>query len=363
MKKKRNPLEKKHIQAWKVTIFTLVVLLITCVLAYEQVMKYEDGVLDVYATQQDAYVQLVLDQINLVKNRKDDEIVSNILATLDASSNQYWTLASDDSLVFVKDVLETNKYQGYSTKAYYSQGTAADFLESLTTNRVTHSKITLNGATYVASGVCFEYSGKPYTICLMTNATVVIDHNAYLNAKINVIILTILSLTIFALMLIYLTVNEEHWYRLALSESEELVALRTTLENMNDRISREDVFDSKFMVFKKAAIPSMIAKLDDRSDAYPVILGLISTDTKADLDEFLENALTLFDKRTLRFIMNDTTVLLVMVKADENHYRMALEGTGVKQVKQIGYTYVRECSFRSLNEDIDKMLREAGINE
>ena len=38
-------------------------------LSYIQINRYEKGILEVCATQQDSYVQLVLDQINLKENR------------------------------------------------------------------------------------------------------------------------------------------------------------------------------------------------------------------------------------------------------------------------------------------------------
>lgn len=49
------------------------------VFVHEQMKRMEQGVLDVCATQQDAYVQLVLDQINLKQNRNNEEIIVNIL--------------------------------------------------------------------------------------------------------------------------------------------------------------------------------------------------------------------------------------------------------------------------------------------
>ena len=44
--------------------------------------QYEYSVLTSYAKQQDSYVKLVLDQINLQAERTDDEIIENILASL-----------------------------------------------------------------------------------------------------------------------------------------------------------------------------------------------------------------------------------------------------------------------------------------
>lgn len=56
-------------------------------ITYILIGRYEKGIIEVCATQQDAYVQLVLDQINLKDNRDDEEIINDILKTMDSSSN------------------------------------------------------------------------------------------------------------------------------------------------------------------------------------------------------------------------------------------------------------------------------------
>ena len=98
------------------------------VLVWYQIANFEAGMLDVCATQQDAYVQLVLDQINIKSNRDNEEIITEILGSLDASSNKYWTFSKNEAMVFVKDVLETNKYQGFTTATYYVSESAKAFL-------------------------------------------------------------------------------------------------------------------------------------------------------------------------------------------------------------------------------------------
>lgn len=81
-----------------------------------QISSYDKSVLEIYAGQQDAYVQLVLDQINLQANRSDDEIITEILGSLDSSSGKYWTLSKEQALLFVKDVMETNRYKDLPLK-------------------------------------------------------------------------------------------------------------------------------------------------------------------------------------------------------------------------------------------------------
>lgn len=105
-------------------------------------------------------VQLVLDQINLKDNRDDEQIIKDILGAMDASSNRYWTFSKDQSMLFVKDVTETNKYKGVNTATYYISDSAKEFLNNLSVNNVIHSYIEINDNRYIASGVMFEYKGE-----------------------------------------------------------------------------------------------------------------------------------------------------------------------------------------------------------
>jgi len=91
-------------------------------------------------------VNLVLDQINLRKYLNDQEIIEDILGTLDASSNKYWTFSTEQTMLFVKDVLETNKYKGFTTATYFVSEDARGFLERLRMNRVIHGNITVADA-------------------------------------------------------------------------------------------------------------------------------------------------------------------------------------------------------------------------
>ena len=82
------------------TIYVICFSVIAGVFAYTRINKYEEGVLEVCATQQDAYVQLVLDQINLKSNRDDEQIINDILGTMNSSSNKYWTFSKNQSILF-----------------------------------------------------------------------------------------------------------------------------------------------------------------------------------------------------------------------------------------------------------------------
>ena len=72
MKNTKLKLKKRFssVNVMATTTFWMVVMVVLCsVFTFYQLEVQEDGILDVCATQQDAYVQLVLDQINLKENR------------------------------------------------------------------------------------------------------------------------------------------------------------------------------------------------------------------------------------------------------------------------------------------------------
>jgi len=124
--------------------FTFIALVIAClaaVYAWVLINNYEKGVAEIYAQEQDGYVQLVLDQINLQPENTDEEIIRNILGTLDSSSNRYWTLSHDETIVFVKDVLETSRYKSFSADTYYNTVSSREFVAGLQNDQVKYASL------------------------------------------------------------------------------------------------------------------------------------------------------------------------------------------------------------------------------
>lgn len=181
------------------TVLMLAAAVLAAFLLHAQFQSYENGILDICAKQQDGYVQLVLDQINLNAKRSDDEIIRDIIGTLNSSTSQYWTFSKGDQILFVKDVLETNKYRSLTIESYYEGKSASKFLDSLERDRVSHRQVSMRGHRYIASGAKFSYNGKEYRLILMTNNDVILDNNCYLSAKTGMV-------TLFAIVLVILAV-------------------------------------------------------------------------------------------------------------------------------------------------------------
>ena len=170
-----------------------------------QIYNYEQGVAELYAQEQDGYVEIVARQINLYGDIAGDEFVEETIQMLDSTSQRYWTLDNSEYFLFVKSISETNVYKTFSTDTFYNTQSAQDFLATLRKGDVTHSIITLEGYKYVASGIIFEYNGTDYRLCLLTDYDIMLTNNAYLSSKLYLLIDLILMVALLAIAVIYFT--------------------------------------------------------------------------------------------------------------------------------------------------------------
>lgn len=300
-----------------------------------QINNYEDSVLDIYADSQDAYVQLVLDQINLVEDRTSTEIVSDILGTLDASSNRYWTFSSDDAIIFVKDVTETNRYKGFTASTYYITENAHKFINGLQNNKVVHERILINDNEYVASGVAFSYNGVNYQICLLTNPDTVLDHNVYLNAKINLSIAISVVLILFLGSTLFLSLLREHAGKELIREKKRNEELLIMEERMSAALERERLFDTQLSVFHYSVLPMMLEKLEQRAVS-PVTIVYLTYETEEDKKRFLLDGQIMLDQHVFRFQNKEEKKLaLVTVQCNRNAVMTALSPLLNKSIKLV----------------------------
>ena len=343
--KKEEKDNKKHVRKKKKSKNVLVITAIYVIcfsiaagfFAYTRINKYEEGILEVCATQQDAYVQLVLDQINLKSNRDDEQIINDILKTMNSSSNKYWTFSKNQSILFVKDVLETNRYKGVTTATYYESESAAAFLNNLQTDRVTHDYIDINGSSYVASGVAFEYKNQSYKLCLLTGRSAIMDNNSYLQIKIQMetyVVVLLLVLIVTAMLL----AHSMRKLQKKLNDSEDTVAqLNQMITKMNKRLLEKDLHDTRNNVWDKEAIMPFMYKIIKR-DIYPVTFMHVSCVSTQERDKFVARANYILDKNVLRFIYDDTDIVLVFIGINKRHARQNLQLL-VDNGTQIAFVY------------------------
>ena len=324
----KSSMEKKKRKRYFLIVAGILVLVaILTVVGQVEIANYEKSVVSLYAMQQDDYVQLVLDQINLQKNRADEEIISDILGTLDSSSRKYWTLTKDQALLFVKNVMETNRYKGFTTGSYFASDSAQVFLQRLNENHVIHENIEMDGENYVASGVIFNYQGSKYKICLLTNESVIIDQNVFFETKISIHIYIIGLLLLIALSVMYLTRKLHQAY----IQNENMVVRMNEqnkiITDLGQQIRMIDAYHSRYNVFNLELMPTFEEKLAEKGITKTVKLAL-TFENKEKRDEFLGCAQLLLDEKVFRFGKEDENLVLMFVDCDVLGAKIAVRRVG-----------------------------------
>ncbi len=282
---------------------------------YLEMYRLEQGALDVCAVQQDAYVQLVLDQINLKENRNDEEIIDGILGTLDASSNRYWVFSKDKDMLFVKDVLETNRYKGFTKETYYSSQSAQSFLEKLQMNRVIHDSIVVGEKTYIASGVSFSYVNNTYNLVLLTNKDIMLENNAFLRSRSEVwiVVFVVLTMLIAIPSMMSWRIKKENVELQA--NKDEIESLSKRFVSLNDRLANRDIHDNVRECWKSTMLPMFLERLKTRND-YPITILEIDFDDQEEKNHFLTMAKSYLTQDILRFHKSGGGVNLLFVSMD-----------------------------------------------
>ena len=195
----------KYITA--VTICTLFVAFLLAGFAWWEIFNYEQGVAELYAQEQDGYVEIVARQIERYGDIAGDKFVEDTIEMLDSTSQRYWTLDNSQYFLFVKSINDTDIYKTFSTDTFYNTQSAQSFLKILKKGSVTHSIIRLDGYKYVASGIIFEYAGTEYRLCLLTDYDVMLTNNAYLSSKLYILIDLIIMIAIVVIVCIFFAIR------------------------------------------------------------------------------------------------------------------------------------------------------------
>lgn len=330
-----------------ILIATILGIGIMALLGYYLMTRYTSTIMDVYASQQDNYVQLVLDQINLQDDRTEETIISDIIDTLDSGNTRYWTLAKEDNILFIKNVTETDKYQGISMDELYDSNSADDFVEGLRLNRVTHEIITMDQVQYVASGVIFEYNEMQYRLCLLTDETVILDNNEFLSTQIGMYIYVIVLMM---LMLIVAMIAESFIKKREVDNN----LLKGRLEIQNQHIERleleskeRDAYDARLNIYKSHYIRQFAEKLDEKSVKKAVFV-VLEFEQAAAMKNFLVHAMGSLDENALRFWLDDRRMILLMCHCSHEQAWNILKRENVTE--QISYMDDVEESKRSIVE-------------
>ena len=320
------------------TTFIIVLLLVCLGVGVVFVQQFGEGAVSVYARQQDAYVQLVLDQINLLGKGATSGDITAILSTMDSSTHKYWTLSEDDSLIFVKNIQETNRYKGFSTATFFASDSGLDFLNEMELNYVSHRVIELEGQRYVLSGTVFRFGGEEYTLCLMTDVDVILEENDFLSAKIVLYVVLVLMVIIAGVAVLTLA----ELYRRKIKELEEegkhIEALNQKVEKLNHRINKNDMFHSRWNLYRQTMLPSFMIGFEEKG-VKEMTFALLEFSTEKSKQSFLEDALVFLDRNVLRFQIDsrENRLFLLFVNTDKEEALTQLHRTYIldREIKGI----------------------------
>lgn len=364
MKKQRVKKQTQTgVKPWIITTLSILFVVLVGTFAWLQLHTYEQGVLDIYANQQDGYVQLVLEQIQLAEKRGGtEEQIEEILATLDASTNRYWTLSRQSSLIFVKDVMETNRYQGFTTATYYQTESAHDFIQQLQTDQVTHSTIQINSAPYIASGVMFRFQNSAYRVCLLTNANTVLDHNAYLTAKVNLCTLALCALAIFVVSLELLSYSASKYRKKYFETAAHNEALLRKTEQLNDALNKNDLYDARRTAYTARALPMLWEKLEGK-EPWPLTFLILRCQDEEQQKQFLQFTQLQMNAKILRAFLDERHILLVLIRVEPLELSAIKDTVSLPGILPVGELTLNEAPEGSIRQCFENLWERTRENE
>lgn len=259
-----------------ITVGVIALALLFSAFAMWQIYNYEQGVAELYAQEQDGYVEIVARQINLYGDIAGDEFVEDTIEMLDSTSQRYWTLDNSEYFLFVKSISETNVYKTFSTDTFFNTQSAQDFLASLRKGECTHAIITLEGYKYVASGIIFEYSGTEYRLCLLTDYDIMLTNNAYLSSKLYLLIDFIIIIALLAIAVIYFAAKLIE----ARKKIESIRNVNTELNNYIDYLDNVVMGRNQHSIITgENRILRLLRRIDERQ-VYPLTFVRIRLETE-----------------------------------------------------------------------------------
>jgi preprotein translocase subunit SecG len=194
----------------RAAFLSIVFMIIFAVYGYYQIDKYEEGMADIYAEEQDGYVSLVSERV-----KSGSAVIStaeDTVEVLDSSNSKYWTLDDKSTILYIKNVSETNLYRNLDPEKYYKSKSAKKFLSELNENDVKHSIIEIEGKKYIASGILVGTDDELVRMVLLTDYQILFSNNVYLSNKIflSIAIASVALIFVICIILMAIYIFKEH---------------------------------------------------------------------------------------------------------------------------------------------------------
>lgn len=346
---------RRRFNYFMITLVVIFFAIVSDVFVVIQLKNYETRFLELYGSEQDGYVSVILGQINRLGENATEDDITEIISSLDATASRYWTLSKGDSILFVKSVTETNRYKGFTDGTYYATETASEFMNSLAINQVDHKIIYLDNDRFIASGMIFNWQGDRYRVCLLTYDRVILEDNILLECKNSIII--ILSMVLALLVILSMVMSrkirrqEDHIDK----QEEHVVWQNQQIALLDEQLKREYAFSASKHVFKNTVLDEFLETLDQKN-VYPLHFAVFETESLEARDEFFEHMQVVLDNHVLRFSMDERLVVLIFVRYDKEMSNKIIDSLENWNVRGLGNLYCTD-NMNSYKTQFDKFWK------
>ncbi|MEE8680803.1 MAG: hypothetical protein SOH69_02970 [Olsenella sp.] len=289
-----------HATLRRTTLIVVPICVVLALFGWLQMRDLDNGIIETYARQQDSYVGIVLNEIGLDTDRSTDEVISDILGTLHNSSGSYWAFSRGQTMLYVKDVVETNRYKDVSADTYFDSADAEDFLKSLEEGQIVHQRILLGNEDYLASGTLFDYDGSEYRLCLLTNVSALLGNNDYQGAHARMGTLWACGIVLFCTGMMVTADSVDRRRRECDSERAKVALLSEKLALQAERDRRMDLYSAREGAWDTRLVVRFAKKLRARGVGEGAVLRVGCTTLEEAL-ELLERCNQFFGNDVLRF--------------------------------------------------------------
>ncbi len=314
-------IKKKKIRAKRGPYVFAAVLVLIIAAAVEwltifELQNYENSFLQIYGDEQDGYVQVTIDQIKRLGPLASEDDITDIISSIDTSSDRYWTLSGGDNILFVKSVTETSRYKNLTAQSYYSIDSSQSFIDSLSVDRVKHDIIFIGEDRYIASGAKFDWNGQEYTICLMTYDYAILDQNALLEAKNTIIVIVTIIVAVFICVIMINLIKLHRNKTVILRLEDEKVNMNITINHLHELLLRYESYTAKYHTYYERVLPVFLNSLYEKK-VEPLRAALFEAKDEEAEEIFLDNMILTMDESVLRFKLNNGKILIIFIGTDE----------------------------------------------
>ncbi len=213
-------------------IFSVIMMMAFVTYSIYQLSDYEKGMTEIFAEEQDGYVALVAEEAR--RGSPVLESAEKAVGILDSSNKQYWTMDNKDTILYIKNVTESNAYRDVEPEKYYHSKSARKFLKSISDTYITHSTIEIDGKKYIASGTLVKTPKQSIRLILLSDYKILFSNNDYLSKKIYLQISIMVVASVFIVTLIFMAILIRNAKNRQDAAEKESIELRKKIEEISN---------------------------------------------------------------------------------------------------------------------------------